>query len=112
MSIPLCRTRERADLAALSTNDTSASSRDSSGDLVEDRVANLIGAYLRNSLNHFPQGLQHSCIGIGAIDVGVLFLIPQTDSDGFRAPWGDERHFVLEALLLPKQGKGLLFDQL
>src|SRR5258707_11327671 len=104
VSIPLCRTRERADLAAPPTKEPlSASRRDASGDLVEGRIGNLVGANLRCSLNHLRQGLQHSWIGIAAIGLGVLFLIPQTDSDGFRSPRGDERDFVLEAFLLPKQ---------
>jgi hypothetical protein len=100
-----------ADSAAPQPKDLLASGGGPSSDLVEGRVANLIDAYLRSALNHFPQGLQHSWIGIAAIGVGILFLIPQTDSDGFGAPRDDERHFVPEALLLPKQRKDFLFDQ-
>src|SRR5579863_7886498 len=82
-----------------------------SGDLVEGGVANLIDADLRSSLDHFSQGLEHSWIGIAAIGIRVFFLIPQTDSESFRAPWDDQCHFVAEALLLPEQGKNVHFDQ-
>ncbi len=87
------------------TKDLLASGGGPSSDLVEGRVANLIDAYLRSALNHFPQGLQHSWIDIAAIGVGILFLIPQTDSDGFGAPRDDECYFVLEAFCFRSSGR-------
>ena len=69
-----------------------------------------MGVNLRSSLNHFPQGLQHFWIGLAAIGVRVLFLIPQTDCNNFRPIWGDQGQFVPEPLLLSKQRRRIWFS--
>src|SRR5437588_142673 len=90
----------------------STSGRYVSGDLVESRVANLIGAKLRGSLNHFPKCLEDSWIGIAVVGFRVLLLIPQADRDSFRSARNDERNFVLKAFLLSKRRNGFLLHQL
>src|ERR1700680_3919501 len=90
--------------------DLSTSGADVSRDFVEGRISNLIGVNLRRSLNNFPESLEQYWIGIAAISVRVLFLIPQTDSDSFRSVWSDEGNFVLETFLFSKQRKCFVFD--
>ena len=85
-AFPLCRGRERADLAApLNEQDPSALGCDASGDLVEGRVRNLIGLHLRSSLNHLREGLLHFRIGCAAVSFRILFLIPEADPDCWEA---------------------------
>ena len=79
-----------------------------SGNVMEGRIANLIGANLRNSFNHFPECLEDFWIGIAAVGVRVLFLIPQADSDNFRSTGDDERDFVLEACSAFEAWEGIL----
>jgi hypothetical protein len=79
--------------------------RNLSGNVMEGRIANLIRANLWSTFNHFPKCLEDSCVSIAAIGLGVLFLIPQADSENFRSPWDNERDFVLEAFLLSKYWK-------
>ena len=66
---------------------------------------------LRSSLNHFPQGLQDFWIGLAAIGVRVLFLIPQTDCKDFRSIRGDQGQFVPETFLLSKQRQDFVLER-
>ncbi len=50
-----------------------------SDDLLNGRVANLIGLKLRSSLNHLGQGLQHFWIACAVERVGLLLRFPETD---------------------------------
>src|SRR5713226_190129 len=93
------------------TTAPSESDPDRSRNLVKRRVANLKGANLRRALNHFTQGLQQFRIGVAAIAVRILFLVPQTDGDGFAAARDDKRKFILEAFLFSKHGKGVFLYQ-
>jgi hypothetical protein len=81
-----------------------------SRDFVEGRTGNFIGLNLRSSLNNLPKTLEQSWIGITAISVCVLFLIPQADCDRVGSVGSDERNFVLETFLFSKQRKGFVFD--
>src|SRR5438552_3958061 len=111
MYVPLAEPNRRTG-PPLSPDQLPTAGLDSPGGLTEGRVANLIDADLRGPFNHFPHALQHSGIDITAIGVGVLLLIPQTDSDGFRASRHNERHFILEALLGSKVGMSFLLHYL
>src|SRR5260370_1675293 len=82
------------------------------GDLVEGRVGNLVRFNLWSSLNHSRQDFPHLGIRFAVVGFRVLPVIPQPDSERFRSPRTDKRHFVLEPLLLSKQGKNVLFDPL
>jgi len=70
----------------------STSSRNVSGDLVQGGTGDLIGINLRSPLNNLPKSLQQSWIGISAVSIRVLFLMPQADHYGFR---GVERHAAI-----------------
>src|SRR2546425_5697979 len=83
-----------------------------SGDLVDGRVGNLVGLKLRSPLDDLSQRLQHFRIGRAAVGLGVLLRLPEADRDRFRSAGYDERHFVLEALLLAKYGKYFLLEGL
>ena len=78
---------------------------------MEGRTGNLMGVNLRSSLNHLPQGLQHCWIGLAAVGVRVLFLIPQTDCKDFRSIRGDQGQFVPEPFLLSKQRQDLVLKR-
>src|SRR5579864_577535 len=81
--------------------------------LLQGRVGNLKVSDLRSTVYHFRQGLQHFWIAAAKIGFRVLFLVPETDGDPFRSgSGGDEYDFVLETVLLPKQGKNLVLDGL
>src|SRR5713226_3671533 len=84
----------------------------SSGDLVEGRVANLIGFNLRSSLNDSRQDLHHFWIGPAVVSFRVLCPVPQTNSERFLFPRGDERDLVLEPGLFSKQGNDFLLQPL
>jgi hypothetical protein len=81
------------------------------GDLVPGRVGNLRGPNLRSAFNHVRHGLQHCWIGSPAIRVRVLFLVPQTDGDRFLPVRGNEREFIPEAVLFPKEGNDFLLNR-
>src|ERR1700724_2044177 len=98
------RNRTRADLAALVTKELLVMDRNLRSNVMEGRIANLIRANLWSTFNHFPKCLEDSCVSIAAIGLGVLFLIPQADSENFRSPRDNERDFVLEAFLLQTDG--------
>src|SRR5712692_1578935 len=54
----------------------SSSDRDRNRDLVERRVANLKNADLRRALYHLFQGFHHLWVGVAAITVRILLLVP------------------------------------
>src|SRR5438445_5210038 len=89
--------------------DLSASGRCSSGDLVEGGIGNLIGFYLRSSVNHLRQGLRHFGVSSAVVAFRILCLVPQTDAKCFLSSWCDKRDFVPESLLFSKQGKDFPF---
>src|SRR5437016_1606339 len=92
--------------------DLSASGRCSSGDLVEGGIGNLIGFYLRSSVNHLRQGLRHFGVSSTVVAFRVLSLVPQTDAECFLSSRCDKCDFVPESLLFPKQGKDFPFQSL
>jgi hypothetical protein len=77
-------------------------------DVVEGGVRYLQVLNLRGPVQHFPEGLHHFWVSSSAIGVRVLLCIPETDSHRIPVAWDNKRDFVLEALLLPKQGNDLL----
>src|SRR5688572_23184649 len=85
---------------------------DSSGDLVERRVADLIGMHLRRAFNHFRQTLEHLGIGVAAVLIRALLAIPQADGDGFLAIRLYEGDLVLEAVLLAEHRQNVLLERL
>src|SRR2546421_8719262 len=89
-----------------------ASGCDPSRDFVEGRIGDLISVNRRGSLDYFRERLQYAWIPIAAVDICILFPIPQTRRDGLGSARDDERQFVFEALLLSKYGKDLLFNHL
>src|SRR5260370_27136512 len=84
--------------------DLSASGRCSGGDFVEGGISNLIGLYLRSSVNHLRQGLRYFGVSFAVIGFRVLCPVPQTDAKCFLSSRCDKRDFVLESLLFSKQG--------
>src|SRR2546430_5608369 len=84
----------------------------SSGDLVNRRVGDFIGLKLRSPLDELSQRLQLLLIARAAVGLRVLPRLPEADRDRFRSARVEERHFVLEALLLPKYGKYFLLEGL
>src|SRR5713226_1002920 len=92
--------------------DLPASGRYCSSDLVEGRVGNLIGFNLWSSLNDSRQDLRHFGIRSAVVGFRVLFVFPQTDSERFLFPRGDERDLVLEPLLFSEQRNDFLIQPL
>src|SRR5467141_3490292 len=90
----------------------SASGRCSSCDLVEGRIGNVIGFYLRSSVNHFRQGLRHFGVSSAVVAFRVFGLVPQTDAKCFLSSRCDKCDFVPESLLFSKQGKDFPFQSL
>src|SRR3974390_3531769 len=94
------------------TKDLSASDRCCCGDLVEGGIGNLIGLYLRSSVNHLRQGLRHFGVSAAVVAFRVLCLVPQTDAKCFLCSRCDKRDFVPESVLFSKQGKDFPFQRL
>src|SRR3989442_6370096 len=92
--------------------DLSASGRCGSGDLVERGIGNLIGLYLRSSVNHLRQGLRHFGVSSAVVAFRVFGLVPQTDAKCFLSSWCDKRDFVPESLLFSEQGNDFPFQSL
>jgi hypothetical protein len=90
--------------------DLSTSGRNVSRDFMEGRTGNFIGVNLRSSLDNCPKTLEQSWIGITAISVRVLFLMPQADCDSVSSVGSDERNFVLETFLFSKQRESFFVD--
>src|SRR2546427_5543574 len=86
------------------TKRLSASGRCSSGDLVEGGISNLIGLYLRSSVNHLRQGLRHFGVSSTVVAFRVLWLVPQTDAKCFLSARCHKRDFVPESFLFSQQG--------
>src|SRR6266446_160583 len=106
------RRLEGADLARPQQRDLSASGRCSSGDLVEGGIGNLIGLYLRSSVNHLRQGLRHIGVSSAVVAFRVFCLVPQTNTKCFFSSRCDKRDFVPESFLFSKQGKDFPFQSL
>src|SRR5229473_5467118 len=83
-----------------------------SGDLVEGGIGNLIGLYLRSSVNHLRQSLRHFGVSSAVVGFRVLCLVPQTDAECFLSSRCDKRDFVPESVLFSKQGKNFPFQRL
>src|SRR5467141_4864773 len=90
--------------------DLSASGRCSCGDLVKGGIGNLIGLYLRSSVNHFRQGLRHFGVSSAVVAFRVFGLVPQTDAKCFLSSRCDKCDFVPESLLFSKQGNDFPFQ--
>src|SRR6266568_2780867 len=78
--------------------DLSASACCSSGDLVERGIGNLIGLYLRSSVNHLRQSLRHFGVSSAVVGFRVLCLVTQTDAECFLSSRCDKRDFVPESV--------------
>src|SRR6266404_3299884 len=92
--------------------DLSASGRCSSGDLVKGGIGNLIGLYLRSSVNHLRQGIRHFGVSSAVVAFGVLCLVPQTDAKCFLSTRCDKCDFVPESFLFSKQRNDFLVQNL
>src|SRR5260370_9484593 len=92
--------------------DLSASGRCSSCDLVEGGIGNLIGLYLRSSVNHLRQGLRYFGVSSAVVAFRVFGLVPQTDAKCFLSSRCDKCDFVPESLLFSKQGNDFPFQSL
>src|SRR5260370_35179804 len=73
------------------------------GDLVERRVSDVIGFNLGSSLNFRGEDLRHFWVSSAVVSLGILRLVPNADSERFRAALSNERDFVLESFLFSKQ---------
>src|SRR5436309_7559769 len=93
-------------------DDVSASGRRASGDLVEGRVRHLIRLHPRRALDHLLQRLEDGGIRATRVPLCVFFQIPHADANRVCSARGDERDFVLEALLLPKHRNDVLVEEL
>ena len=65
---------------------------------------------LRGTVQDVPEEFQHFRVSSSAIGVRVLLFIPETDSHRIAFAWDNERDFVVEALLFPKQGNDFLLE--
>src|SRR6266852_625888 len=92
--------------------DLSASGRCSSGDLVEGGIGNLIGLYLRSSVNHLRQGLRHFGVSSAIVGFRIFGLVPQTDSEYLFSAGRDKGDFVPDSLLLAKERNDFFFQRL
>src|ERR1700730_4076801 len=82
------------------------------GDLVERGVRHLVAIYFRRTLDDALQRAQHGRIGIAAIGFRVLFLLPQTDRDGFISFGREKRDLVLEPSLLAQHRENVVLQHL
>src|SRR6267143_4556113 len=101
-----------ADLARPQQRHLSASGRCSSCDLVKGGIGNLIGLYLRSSVNHFRQGLRHFGVSSAVVAFRVFGLVPQTDAKCFLSSRCGKCDFVQESLLFSKQRNDFPFQSL
>ena len=76
------------------------------------RVGDVIGFNLGAPSTNCGEKLRHFWISSTVVNLGILCLVPQADSERFPATLGDERDFVLESFLFSKQGKDVLFQPL
>src|SRR6266851_5838209 len=83
-----------------------------SGDLVEGGIGNLIGLYLRSSVNHLRQSLRHFGVSSAVVGFRVVCQVPQTDAECFLSSRCDKSDFVPESVLFSKQGKDFPFQSL
>src|SRR5438132_1452698 len=92
--------------------DLSASGRCSGGDLVEGGIGNLIGLYLRSSVNHLRQGLRHFGVSSAVVAFRVLGLVPQAYTKCFFSTRSNKRDFLPESFLFSQQGNDFSFQSL
>src|SRR5260370_28731148 len=93
--------------------DVSASARcGSSGDVVEGGIGNLIGLYLRSSVNHLHQDLRHFGVSSAVVGLRVFRPVPQTDPEYLVSAGRDKGDFVPESLLLAKERNDFFFQRL
>ena len=78
-------------------------------DVMEGRGDGLKRLNLGRSIDHSCQGFQHFWVGIGVVSFCIGFALPQTDRNHIHAAGILQCDFVLEALLLAKYGKDLVF---
>src|ERR1700684_3354126 len=76
--------------------------------LLDGRGDDVKGMNLGRSLDKSCQRLQHLRIGIRVVSVGIVLVIPKTNCGHIHAAGTSERDFVLESILLAKQGKDIL----
>src|SRR5437868_9256002 len=76
------------------------------------RVGDVIGLNLKSSLDYCGEKLRNLWISSTVVNLGILCLVPQADSERFQGTLRDERDFVLESLLFSKQRKDVLLQPL
>ena len=76
------------------------------------RVGDVIGFNLKGALDYRGEKLRHFWVSSTVVNLGILCLVPQADSERFPATLGDERDFVLESFLFSKQRKDVLLQPL
>src|SRR5229473_88481 len=111
-SRPSSKTKGGRTWPAPKQRDLSALGRCSNGDLVEGGIGNLIGLYLRRSVNHLRQGLRHFGVSSAVVTCRVLCLVPQTDAKCFLSSRCDKCDFVPESFLFSQQGHHFPFQSL
>ena len=74
---------------------------------MERRVSDVIGFNLRSSLIYCGDDLRNLRVSSAVVSLGTLRLIPQTDRERFRAALANERDFVLESFLFPKERENI-----
>src|SRR5213075_2732055 len=79
-------------------------------DLVERRVRDFVAVDLRRPLDHALQRVQHGGIGVAAIGLGVLFVLPQADRERFGAIGGEKGDLILEPGLLAQHREHVIFE--
>jgi hypothetical protein len=73
---------------------------------VEGRVSDVIGFNLRGPLDDRDEKLRHFRVCSTVVSLGILCLVPQTDSERFPAALGNKRYFVLEFLFVLEAERG------
>src|SRR5437899_10232559 len=66
-------------------------------DLVERRVGDLVGLDSWRAIDDLREALQHGGIGVAAVGLGVLLLLPQAEGQRFLSVPRGERDLLLEA---------------
>src|SRR5713226_10518407 len=79
---------------------------------MECRISDVIGFNLRSSLDCRGEKLRHFRIRAAVVSLGILCLVPHTDSERLPSALGDKRNFVLESFLFSKQRKDVLLQPL
>jgi hypothetical protein len=72
---------------------------------VEGGIGNIIGLYLRSSVNRLRQGLRHFGVSSTVVAFRVFGPVLQTDAKCFLSLRCDKCDFVPESLLFSNEGK-------